>query len=111
MKNEYEIKDLRFKEIIMEKAARFFLMESAGKALITVTNVSVSRDGNYATIFLTCLPDSAEPAVLDFAKRKRGDFKDFIKRESRLNRIPFFDFAIDTGERNRERIDEITRNV
>lgn len=111
MKNEFEIKDVRFKEIIREKAARFFLMESAGNALITVTNVAVSRDGNYATIFITCLPEDAEPRVLDFAKRKRGDFKDFIKRESKLNRIPFFDFAIDTGERNREKIDQISKEI
>lgn len=111
MKDDYEIKQGRFKEIIQEKAARFFLMESAGSALITVTNVSVSRDGNYATIFLTCLPSEAEPRVLEFAKRKRGEFKDFLKEETRLGRIPFFDFAIDSGERNREKIDDIARKI
>jgi len=92
----------------MELAARFFLLEANGSSLMTVTNAQVSDDGKRALIFFTVLPEDKEEEALEFAKRKRSDFKEFVKKESRLGRIPFFDFHIDVGEKNRQRIDEIS---
>jgi len=92
----------------MELAARFFLLEANGSSLMTVTHADVSSDGKRATILFTVLPTEKEQEALEFAKRKRSDFKEFVKKESRLGRIPFFDFHIDVGEKNRQRVDEIS---
>ena len=92
-------------------ASKFFEEESSGSALITVTDANLSDDEKAATIFFTVFPDEKEKAVLDFAKRKRSDFKHYVRSESALGRIPFFDFEIDLGEKNRQKIDTISHDL
>jgi ribosome-binding factor A len=65
----------------------------------------------YVNIFFTVLPEEKQEAVLEFAKRKRSEFRDYIKTKTRLGRIPTFDFEIDLGEKHRQKIDEISRNT
>ncbi len=92
-------------------ASTFFEEESGGTALITVTSVRLSDDQKEATIFFTVFPEDKEKAVLDFAKRKRSGFKHYVKSKSLLGRLPFFDFEIDLGEKNRQKIDTISNNL
>ncbi len=96
-------------ENIKRIAAQFLQRESNHLSLITVTDVMVSKDNKQMTIFFTVLPETKEKAALDFVKRKRSEFRKYVKENSRMQRIPFFDFAIDTGEKNRQKIDEIAR--
>lgn len=104
-------RDEKLKELIREAAAEFLQRESNYTSLITVTSVSVSDRGRRATIFITVLPDSKEEGALGLAKRKRNDFREFFKTKARVRALPFFDFAIDKGEKNRQQIDEISRNI
>lgn len=104
------------KDIIKELAGSFIQNESNYTALITVTDVSLSDHGKQSTIFFTVLPvgttgEDKERAALDFMKRKRTEFREYVQEKSRLSKIPFFDFAIDMGEKNRQKIDEISRTV
>jgi ribosome-binding factor A len=92
-------------EIIRDLSARFLEMEGNGSSLITVTKIEMSKDEKYATILFTVFPDAQEKTALEFAKRKRSEFKNFVRQNSTLGRIPFFDFAIDLGEKNRQKID------
>ena len=95
--------------ILRDLAGRFLLFNGNGTSLMTVTKVEVSRDGKYATIFFTVFPENFEKTALEFAKRKRPEFKEFVKENSRLGRIPKIDFAIDFGEKNRQKIDSLLR--
>lgn len=104
-KREEKIKDL-----IKEIASKFLNIESNRVSMVTVTNVEISNDGKCATIFFTVYPNSKEKAVLDFVKRKRSEFRDFAKKNTRVGRIPFFDFEIDAGEKHRQKIDVILGN-
>ena len=106
MKNrEYKLKD-----IIKEVSAKFLNIESNRASMMTVTDVRISKDGKYATIFFTVYPSDKEKAALDFAKRKRAEFRDFAKKNIKAGRIPFFDFEIDAGEKHRQKIDSILVN-
>jgi ribosome-binding factor A len=106
-----KIKDGRLEDLIRETAGKFIQLESNGLSLITVTRVEVADRGEQAVIFFTVLPMDKEKAAQDFLKRKRGEFRDyFSKYARRMRRIPFFDFVIDSGEKNRQNIDEISRN-
>ena len=96
-------------ELMRVLAAEFMQHESSGASLLTVTRVVVSDDGKYATIFFTALPADREATALEFAKRKRAEFKEFVKAKSRIRMVPFFDFAIDEGEKNRQRLDDLSR--
>jgi len=100
-------RDERIKEILHDLGARFLSMNGNKSSLITVTGVNLTRDGKYATILFTVFPDSFEKTALEFTKRKRSEFKEFIKENSKLGRIPQMDFEIDSGEKNRQKIDDL----
>jgi len=104
-----ERRETQVTQAIAEQAAIFFARESAVSSLITVTRAEMSPDLKSATIFLSVLPETQEAETLKFAKRARSDFRDYIRAHSRFHPIPVVDFEIDYGEKNRQRIDELTR--
>ncbi len=95
----------KISEILRDLGARFLSLNGNGASLLTVTRVELTPDGKRATIFFTVFPQEYEKTALEFAKRKRSEFKEFIKDSSKLGRIPQMDFAIDSGEKNRQKID------
>lgn len=95
--------------MIAHHAADFFARESNSLSLITVTHADISPDLKNVTVYLSVIPDSMEEKALAFAKRVRTDFREFLKPRMRQLHIPTVDFALDYGEKNRQRIDEITR--
>ena len=104
-------RDEKLKELIREVSAEFLQRESNYTSLITVTSVSVSDRGSRATIFFTVLPEDKEEGALGLAKRKRAEFREYFAKKARMRALPFFDFAIDKGEKNRQQIDEISRTL
>ncbi|OGI85934.1 hypothetical protein A3A01_00840 [Candidatus Nomurabacteria bacterium RIFCSPLOWO2_01_FULL_39_17] len=94
---------------IKELGAQFLGRENNRTSLITVTRAIVSPDLKRATLFITVLPDDKEHDALEFAKRKRGEFREFLKKNMQIKVIPFVDIAIDLGEKNRQKIDELLR--
>lgn len=103
------------KEKIIEQihhlAGDFLSRESNKNSLITVTHVYLSEDTKNATIMVTVLPENKEKAAVDFLKRKRTEFKEYFKDHSSIGRIPFFDFEIDLGQKNAERLNEISNEI
>ncbi len=104
-------RDQKLKDLIKETAATFMQKESNYTSLITITDVSLSDRGKRAIVFFTVLPVEKEKAAIDFAKRKRAEFREYFSEHARMRALPFFDFEIDLGEKNRQKIDEIARNV
>jgi ribosome-binding factor A len=100
----------RIIRIIKEAAANFMQKESNGASLITITDVRLSNDEKYVNILFTVLPDDKEEAVLEFTKRMRSEFRQYIKQNTKLGRIPTFDFQIDLGEKHRQKLDTIPLN-
>jgi ribosome-binding factor A len=95
----------KIQEELARLAARYFAEESSKKSLITITRSVMSDDLGHATIFFTVLPTDQETEALAFAKRREIDFKNYAKTKGRIGRVPYIVFAIDAGERNREKID------
>ena len=93
----------------MQMAGGFFSRESNGKSLITVTRADVSPDLRNVKIYFSVLPESFEKHVLNFAKRNRTEFREYIKAHARMQYLPNVDFEIDLGEKNRQLIDTLTR--
>ncbi len=91
-------------EEIRHLAGEFLSRESNRDGLITVTRIALSDDTKYATILVTVLPENKEHAALDFLKRQRRDFKEFVKKTSKIGRIPFFDFQIDEGQKSADKV-------
>jgi len=99
----------KIKELIKELAAQFLQEESNYTSLITVTNADVSKDLKRSTVYVSVYPESAEESALNFLKRKRKGLKEFFKSKAKMKSIPFFDFELDKGEKNRQKIDELLK--
>ena len=96
-------------QFVKELSATFLGRENNKTSLVTVTSCNTSPDLKKATIFITVLPANKEKAVLDFAKRKRPELREFLKKNMQTKIIPFIDIEIDKGEKNRQKIDELLR--
>ena len=103
-----EIKREKIAEIIHRLAAEFVRDISSLVSLITITRVELSPTGKVVKIFFTTLPENQEDTALKFLIRKTSEFKKYIKDESRIGLVPQVDFKIDYGERNRQRLDELS---
>jgi len=96
--------------LIKNLAGEFLGRESGANSMITVTRTTVSKDLKRATVYLSVFPEEQQENALNFAKRKRPEFREFFKKGSRLRVVPFFDFEIDLGEKNRQKIDGLANN-
>jgi ribosome-binding factor A len=101
----------RTKDEIIKFASQFVENESNRDSLITVTSAHLTNDLKKAMIFVTVFPDTREEDALNFLKRQRGEFRNYVKKNSRISRVPFFDFEIDKGEKARQRIEDISQNL
>ena len=102
-------RNIKVANSIKELAAQFLGRENNRTSLITVTSASCSPDLKRATIFITILPTSKETVALNFVKRQLKDLREFLKKNLQIKIIPFLDVAIDVGEKNRQKIDELLR--
>jgi len=95
--------------LIKELSAVFLERESNLTSLLTVTSASISPDLKNATILITVLPEEKENEALEFAKRKRRELREYLRENLKTKNIPFLDIALDRGEKNRQKIDELLR--
>lgn len=95
-------------EALRVAAAEFLGREANRNSLITVTRAMLSDDRKRGVIYITVYPEAAEDAAVQFANRNRGEFGKFFEKRVRGMRIPHIDFVIDKGEKNRQRLDELS---
>jgi ribosome-binding factor A len=96
-------------EVALKKLAATFLDREADRtSLITVTRIDISPDFKNSKIFISVLPDKQSESALNFCKRKMTDFKKYVKDNMNIHTVPFFDVELDLGEKNRQRIEELS---
>lgn len=101
----------RVESLIREMAATYIRNEANTDPMITVTHVSTSPDYRRVTVFVTTIPETKEEDALVFLHRHAGEFRGYVKKKSSLKIIPHIEFAIDRGERHRQHIDRIARDI
>lgn len=99
-------RQIQVAEQLVHAAGLFLARESNGESLITVTRANIAPDLKNATIFLSVLPVEQEARALDFAKRQRPEFRIYMKKHLKLKVLPFIDFSLDYGEKNRQNVDD-----
>lgn len=100
---------VKVEEALHRLAATFIEREAERNSLITVTHIDLAPDLHNATIFISVLPDNKATDALNFCKRKMTEFKNYVKQNVNMNIVPFFDVKLDMGEKNRQRIEELSR--
>lgn len=106
-------RDERALSVLRTLAADFIRLEANSNPLITVTRVGASSDFRHSTIFVTVYPsdEKSDATAIHFLTRKGTDFREYIKKHGAFKFIPHFDFAIDYGERHRQHIDEVAKEI
>ena len=99
----------RLVEYIRETAAAYLAREANRDSLITVTGVELSDTEGSARILISVLPEDKAEAALAFVQRRANDYRLYFMEKVKMNRPPKFVFAIDLGERIRQKLDEISK--
>lgn len=87
--------------------ATFIERESNKTSLITVTRCDISPNFKNVIVYLSVLPTDKEESVINFMNRRKWDARDYVKKNLNTRVIPFVEFKIDSGEKNRIRITEL----
>ncbi len=95
------------KKHLQEVAADFVSMNSNRTSLITITDSKLTKSGDKITFLVSVFPEDAEGPAIGFLMRKRGECKRYLKEKTRIQRVPHVEFALDTGEKNRQKVDEL----
>lgn len=103
-------RDNRAGAIITELAAKYIAREAGRSTLITPTRTEFS-DRKHAIVYVSVFPESETEHALAFLRRHRDDFRNSLKKQSRLMILPFIEFQEDLGERNRQRLDELSNEL
>ena len=104
-------RNVRATALIQELAATFIRHEANTNPLITVTSVDLSPDLSRAIIFVTTIPDGREQDALVFLKRNATNLRNFLKKKMRIKIIPHLEFMVDAGEKHRQHMDEMVRDI
>lgn len=91
--------------------ADFIERESNKNSLITVTRCEISKDRKNIAVFVTVMPQAEEQKVVGFLNRRKWDARDYMKKRIQTRVIPFVHFTIDEGEKNRQKIDRLLKEV
>ena len=106
-----ELKKEKMSEILRHLAAEFVVREATPASLITITRVALNQSGKVAEVFFTTIPEAQEDTALKFLERKGSEFMYYVREKSKIGIVPQLRFKIDYGERNRQRLDEIGREL
>jgi ribosome-binding factor A len=101
----------RLTEELQHLAAAFLARESNQTSLITVTRCELSENQKCATIFISVFPTDNEKAAEEFVRRRRAEFVEYVHDNSKIGRLPTISFKIDLGEKNRQRLDELSQKI
>src|SRR3989338_961631 len=95
-------------ELLKRLAAEFIEREWNFSSLITVTGAHISSNQQSVDILYTVLPENEENAVKKFLDLNKRVFMSFVDTHARIGRMPEVKFTLDVGEKNRQRIEEIS---
>lgn len=91
--------------------AQFIERESNKTSLVTVTRCEISSDLRTVVTYISVLPEDKEHDVITFLTRRKKSVWEYLKKNLPIRTIPFVEFVIDTGEKNRQEIDRLLKGV
>ena len=99
----------KMEQAIRQEASVFFEREGNKQALITVTQVVLTKRGNGATLFISVFPVAKEKAALDFVNRNLGELRRALREKIASRAIPSLRVMPDHGEQMREEINRLLK--
>ncbi len=104
-------RDERAVSILLERVGAYIAREAGRSTLITPTRATFSKDRKNATIYVSVYPEKDEGHALEFLMRHKDLFRNELKKTARFARLPFTWFELDRGERARQHLDEVYKQL
>jgi ribosome-binding factor A len=111
MNNNHNVRSERALSNLIHLAGAYIAMEAGRTTLITPTRVDISPDRKNAIIFVSVFPDSESNNAINFLARHRDTFRQYLKQHGRFAILPFIKWELDYGEKNRQRLDELSKEI
>ncbi len=111
MNNNSNVRSERASSNLLHLAGAYIAMEAGRTTLITPTRTDISPDRKNAIIFVSVFPDDQGENALTFLTRHRDNFRQYLKQHGRFAILPFIKFELDYGEKNRQRLDELSNQI
>ena len=90
-------------------ASRFVSTWSNRTSLITITDTVLTTRADKVTFLVSVFPEDASGPALGFLMRQRGECREYLKQQVPMAQIPHVEFALDAGEKNRQRVERLLR--
>lgn len=104
-------RDERALSILLESAGRYIAREAGRGTLITPTRATLSKDRQNATIYVSVFPDGQDDHAINFLMRHKDIFRNELKKTTRFVRLPYIRFEIDQGEKSRQHLEDISKDL
>ena len=99
-------------ELLKDKLAHLVSREiPLDNGLITVIYVKTSPDLKYAKIAVSILPEKFAGTALERLRKQSGFFSQIIRKETRLRKVPKFNWVLDTTEKEAAEIEKVFREI
>jgi ribosome-binding factor A len=96
---------------IREAAGKYLAEKRFEKAMVTVTSVDLNKNFKRANICVSIFPEDKEKKITQKLNRGKGLFAKYIKKNTRISLVPILSFSVDEGEKHRQRIDEVSKEI
>ena len=99
-------------ELLKDKLAHLVSSEiPLDNGLITISYVKCSPDFRYAKIVISVLPINVAVTVLEKLRKNSSLFAAIIRKETRLRKVPKFNWTIDSTEEKATEIEEVLKII
>lgn len=103
-------RQLQVAESIRKEAGKFFSAESMVGSLITVTEVDMSPDLNYADIYLSVLPSNKQEVAVKQARKALPGLRRQIGNNLKLRKVPQLRITYDNRSEAKARVEDILKD-
>lgn len=76
-------------------------------AIISVIKAKTSKDLKMTKIFVSIFPEDKEKEILFLLHKNLSGLRDYVKSQSKMKFLPFFEIEIDKSEKSRQKIERI----
>ena len=105
------VRDEKAASLLVHLAGEYIAREAGRSTLITPTRAEIGSDRKNATVYVSVFPDSETEHAIEFLLRHGEGFREFMKKEARFSFLPRVRFVADLGEKNRQHLDDLSRDL
>ncbi len=108
-----DIKQKRLEGIIRKNLSEIiqFDVKDPNIGFVTITDVKVTRDHSYATVYVTFIGATNRKEAIASLERAKGFIRSELSQRLDIRRCPDLIFKIDTAEDNARHIEEIIEEI